>query len=78
MLHDCIRIQTDGTVDKFFDDLKDLCKDMNVPLIDVYSIWKRKYEQGEDITSLLANDINHPIEEMHNVFAEEIYRVMFE
>ena len=78
MLYDCIKIQTDGTVDKFFDDLKVLCKDMNVPVIDVYSIWRRKYEQGEDITSLLANDINHPIEEMHNVFAEEIYKLVFE
>ena len=78
MLFDCIKIQTDGTVDKFFDDLKNLCKRMSVPVIDVYSIWKSKYDNGEDITALLANSVNHPIEEMHNVFAEEIYKMLFE
>lgn len=77
MLFDCIKIQTNGTVDKFFDDLKGLCKKMNVPIIDVYSIWKKKYDNGEDTTSLLANSINHPIEEMHDVFANEIYKIMF-
>lgn len=77
MLQDCIRIQTNGTVDKFFDDLNDLCHKMNVPVIDVYSIWKKKYDNGEDITALLANDINHPIEQMHLLFAEEIYKTMF-
>lgn len=78
MLQDCIRIQTNGTVDKFFEDLKKLCQKMNVPVIDVYSIWKKKYDEGEDITALLANDVNHPIEKMHDLFAEEIYKVMFE
>lgn len=77
MLLDCIEIQTDGTVDKFFLDLKELCKKMNVPIIDVYSIWKEKYDNGEDVTALLANSVNHPIEKMHNVFAQEIYNTIF-
>lgn len=78
MLLDCIEIQTNGTVDKFFEDLKELCKQMNVPVIDVYSKWKKMYDDGIDITNLLANDINHPTEEMHNLFAEEIYKEIFE
>ena len=77
MLQDCIKIQTSGVVDKFFLDLKDLCTKLNVPVIDVYSIWKKKYAEGEDVTSLLSNDINHPNEIMHEVFAEEIYKKMF-
>ena len=44
MLFDCIKIQTDGTVDKFFDDLKNLCKRMSVPVIDVY----KKMFRGKD------------------------------
>lgn len=77
-LTSCIYLQTNGIVDTFFNKLKTMCTDMDVPYIDVYAIWKGMDSKGIDITDLLCNDVNHPNEDMHNVFAKEIYNTIFE
>lgn len=77
-LQDCIKIQNDGTVDKFFEDIMTKCHEWDIPVVDVYSKWKKLQDEGVDVTDLLVNDVNHPTEEMHNLFALEIYNKMFE
>lgn len=55
---------------------KELCREMNVPVCDCYSIWKQMAESGVDTTSLLSNDINHPTREMHYLFAYELVKMI--
>ena len=36
-----------------------------------------KYEKTQDITELLANRINHPTKEMHQLFADSLFEIIF-
>lgn len=45
---------------------------------DAYARWQAMGKAGVDTTSLLANHINHPLPELHELFAEEILRAMME
>lgn len=70
-------MQLSGKMDKFIYSAIDLAKEMSVTVCDCYSKWK-KLSETEDITMLLANRINHPTKEMHELFAEELFRCIFE
>ena len=63
-------------MDKYIDSAKQLCKEMNVPVCDCYALWKGMQSAGVDTTWLLSNDINHPIREMHFMFAYELVKLM--
>lgn len=73
MGNDCTRVQTDGTMDDFMSSAKELCKSQDVPVCDCYGAWKRLYANGADVTALLSNSLNHPIREMHTLFADMLF-----
>lgn len=64
--------QLEGTFDDYMEAAREACKEENIRLCDCYSIWKQMYASGVDTTNLLANGLNHPIREMHNLFAWQI------
>lgn len=68
--------QTEGVFDAYIEAAREVCKEEKVPLCDCYAIWKKMYECGVDTTNLLSNGLNHPIREMHNLFAWELVRTM--
>lgn len=72
------KLQNDKVLDTFVDQAKKLCNEMNVPVCDCYGKWKMLYENGVDITGLLANKINHPTRQMHSLFAGMLVNTMFE
>jgi len=51
---------------------------MSVPVCDCYSLRKKMQSAGIDITMLLSNDINHPLREMHMMFAYELVKMILE
>ena len=51
-------------------------KEENIILCDCYAIWKRMYESGVDTTNLLSNGLNHPIREMHGLFAWQLVQTI--
>jgi hypothetical protein len=53
-----------------------LAKNMGVTVCDCYKEWK-KISETQDTTLLLANYINHPTKEMHELFAEKLFRIIF-
>jgi len=65
-------MQNGGKMDEFVYSAIDLAKRCGVPVCDCYSKWK-ELSKTEDITMLLANRINHPISEMHQLFADSLY-----
>lgn len=65
-------IQTGGTLDAFVEAAREEAQRLNVPIADAYRVWNRLERSGADTTALLANAINHPIPEMHELFAEKI------
>lgn len=64
--------QKEGIFDAYMDAARQVCKEENIILCDCYAIWKKMYECGVDTTNLLSNGLNHPVREMHDLFAWEL------
>ena len=73
----CMECENSGRLKMFFDAGCNVAKEMGIPVCDVYSKWRRMKERGVDVTTLLANDINHPNEEMHKLFAFSLLETIF-
>lgn len=69
-------MQTGGRMDKYMAAACALAKDMGVTVCDCYSEWK-KLSKTQDTTLLLANRINHPTREMHELFANMLFNTIF-
>ena len=69
------KMQTQGRMDEYIYSAKKLAEDMDITVCDCYSKWK-ELSKTQDITMLLANRINHPISEMHNLFADSLYEII--
>ena len=68
-------MQNGGRMDRYMDAAKKLAESMGVPVCDCYGKWK-KLSETRDITALLANRINHPTKEMHELFARELFSMI--
>ena len=69
--------QNEGKMDLFMESACKLAKDMNVKVCDCYSIWK-EISKTQDVNMLLANRINHPTKGMHELFANELFKIIFD
>lgn len=70
-------IQNSGKMDLYMESAIKLANKKNVKVCDCYKKWK-KLSETQDITYLLANRINHPSKEMHELFAESLFEIIFE
>ena len=74
---DFSKIQNSGMLEKYYQSAKDVAREQGVFICDCYEKWKKLHEGGVNITELLANKLNHPIREMHYLFAYSLLEVMF-
>ena len=77
VIQDVIRVNNEGWFDKYFDEVRELCKEMNIPVCDCNKMWHTLKDNGVDTNRLLSNRVNHPTREMHWMFAYELVRTMF-
>ena len=70
------KIQTSGRMDEYMADACALARECGVAVCDCYSKWK-ELSKTQDTTLLLANRINHPTREMHKLFSDSLYEVIF-
>lgn len=70
-------MQNNGKMDLYMESAIRLANEKNVKVCDCYKKWK-KLSETQDITYLLANRINHPTKEMHELFAQSLYETIFE
>ncbi len=68
-------MQNSGRMDLYIESAVKLAEGMNIKVCDCYSKWK-ELSKTEDITMLLANRINHPVKEMHELFADGIFEII--
>lgn len=68
--------QNSGKMDTYINDAIALAEKMGVTVCDCYGEWK-KLAKTQDITTLLANRINHPTVEMHELFAKMLFNTIF-
>jgi len=74
----CARRQNEGSLTRFVDAARAAARARGVPVADAYARWQALERCGVDTTSLLANGINHPTSEMHDVFVNAILGQLFE
>lgn len=67
--------QNNGRMDLYMDSAKALAEKMGVTVCDCYAQWK-ELSKTQDITDLLINKINHPTPEMHELFAESLFKTI--
>lgn len=70
-------IQHSGRMDRYMSAAVELATDMGISVCDCYSMWKQLSET-RDTTTLLANRINHPVPEMHNLFANALFDMLMD
>jgi len=68
-------MQNSGKMDEFMAAAILTAEQEEIPVCDCYAKWK-KLSAEQDITMLLANRINHPISEMHQLFADSLYEMI--
>jgi len=68
-------MQNSGRMDTYIYSAIALAESMDIPVCDCYSKWK-KLSETEDTTMLLVNRINHPVSEMHKLFADSLYEMI--
>ena len=74
--HRTAEIQNNGRMDEYISEAIALAKRMDVPVCDCYTIWKQMEAAGVDISASLANGINHPNRELHQLFANELLKTL--
>lgn len=70
-------MQNSGKMDEFMSAAISTAKQEGIPVCDCYAKWKELAKE-QDITMLLANRINHPVSEMHQLFADSLYEMIME
>ena len=73
----CAFMQNESVFDRHIEAARALCRKKQIPVCDCYALWKQMAGKGVDTTALLSNHINHPLREMHVLFAYELVRTVF-
>lgn len=68
--------QNSGVLEQYFDNAKELCKNYDIEVCDLYSVWKAMAQGGVNTTELLSNKLNHPIREYHYYIAIKLIEKM--
>jgi len=74
--HKTAELQNSGVMDLYMKTAIDICEEESITFCDCYKIWKNMHKAGVDVTSLLSNYINHPIREMHDIFAYSLFKTI--
>jgi len=69
--------QTGGIPTRFVDCAKEIAGEKDIAIADAYSVWMAYKYGGVDTTAMLANGINHPKPEFHEIFARKIMDALF-
>lgn len=70
--------QNSGKLDTYMDAAREIAAEQCIPIADCYAKWKEFAAEGKDTTLMLSNLINHPLPEMHQLFADELFRIITE
>ncbi len=70
-------LQKGGKMDQYVDAMRQVAKEMDVPVADAYAQWKILEKRGVDTTAMLVNGMNHPDAQAHKIFADQLYELLF-
>ena len=65
-----------GVMDGYVEAAKTLAAELGVAVADAYAKWKALEAEGMDVTENLANYINPPSRELHQLFADALFETL--
>ncbi len=65
-----------GYMDGYVEAARTLAKELGIAVADAYAKWKVLEADGMDVTANLANYINHPSRELHQIFADVLFETL--
>ena len=65
-----------GLMDGYVEAAKTLAAELGVAVADAYAKWKALEAEGMAVTENLANYINHPSRELHQLFADALFETL--
>ena len=68
-------MQNLGRMDLYINSAIEIAKQLSVTVCDCYGKWK-ELSKTTDTTMLLANRINHPTKDMHELFAQSLFEII--
>jgi lysophospholipase L1-like esterase len=71
------KIQNEQILKQYVNAAITVAEEEGIPVCDCYSKWETMYENGSDITKLLSNRLNHPTRDMHWLFANSLFDMIF-
>ncbi|TXI80053.1 MAG: hypothetical protein E6Q40_15325 [Cupriavidus sp.] len=71
-----IALQSSGVVERFSQIAGEVGREKNVAVADVYAAWAAQQRAGVDTTALLANGLNHPTGDAHEIGADAVFDVI--
>lgn len=71
------KMQNEGIMDLYMDSAVKIANEAGIKLCDCYKKWK-ELSKTQDVTYLLANRVNHPTKEMHELFAQNLFEIIFD
>lgn len=72
----CAKIQREGTMDRYMETVRELAETYQVPLCDEYAVYQQWSRMGADTDELLSNYINHPVREIHLLWAADLFHLI--
>lgn len=70
-------MQNSGKMDMYMEKACQVARECGAKVCDCYGMWK-ELSKTQDTTLLLANRINHPTREMHELFADALFKCIFD
>ena len=70
------KLENNGILKAYFEAGKQVARECGVAVCDVYEKWKKFEAYGVKIPDLLSNYINHPVREMHWLFATSLLETL--
>ena len=68
--------QNSGLIAKYAQTVRETAAKLNIPVADVYARWEALAKQGVDTDTLLANGLNHPSGQAHQIHADAAFEVI--
>ena len=65
-----------GVMDGYVEAARAVARELGVAVADAYAKWKALEAEGMDVTENLANYINHPSRELHQLFADALFETL--
>lgn len=69
-------IQNGGYLGRFAEAIRNVGRQYQVPVADVYHEWDLLARSGTDIMAMLANRLNHPVPSAHQIAADALFRII--